>query len=288
MVVLSNPSSPATKTQLSRLKELTGKDFEDSGITKQKAWDLIEDYELKRAEDEAPDLDSINNDNAFQKPEISLVEGEQRSGKSCYAVKTIITDWYKDAVRVFLDKEYGIKAEVLDYYKKTRSAKVLYNRKKIFIKIPDDYELMSPIKIFSNIHLLGVPFVYIPTFRHAISWLKKGFINGGEKYAWVLLDEFQKGASARGSQSAMNKDFLPEFYQFAKSSLKVIMIAHLSRLIDWTARTIPNKWVSCSYNERTRRITYETRERGIDGSATRSFYAPDWWTNYWTKEKVRT
>jgi hypothetical protein len=300
VVALKNPEAPASKKQLHKLGELLGVDTSNFNLTMQQSWDLIEslDSVLGDTTESIENLESLDNDNAFSEAHVQIVEGDQRGGKSVYAVKTIKEDWLKDAVRIFCEKELGMKCDVIRYFRKTRSAKIKilsfvetnieqsdseYIGKTIYIKIPEDYKLYSPKRIFSNIYILGVPFYYISSFREALRLLKKGFIRNG----WLLLDEAHRGMSARNGMSKMGKEFVGEIYQFGKSLLDVIIITHHAIMIESLARLIPTKRVYCSYNKRTKKVSCQIREKGIEGTLVKEFYAPDWWDSYYTNQKVR-
>lgn len=281
MVQLAHPEAPASKKQLWALHELTGKDTQNWKLTMQQASDKIQELELKKIEQELPAIID-DTEQPFSEAHVTICEGDQRSGKSVYAVKTIFQAYYKDAVRIFCEKVLGIKVEVLNYKKKTRIAKIKHDGRKKYIRIPENYKLKSPIRIFSNIHLFGIPYAYVPTFRHMLHWLKTGVIRDG----WLLSDESHQGMSARNGMSVMGKEFVGQYYQFGKSLLDVIIITHHSRMIDYLARLVPTKRVHCTYEKRTHRVTYSMREKGKPGTVEYSFDAGEYFGNYRTNEKV--
>jgi hypothetical protein len=283
MPAIINPDAPATPKQLWTLHKLTGKDTREWNITKEEASEKIQQLELKKIENEAPELPKDVDGQPFTEAHVTIVEGDQRGGKTCYAVKTILQSYFKDCVRIFCEKVLEIKVEVLSYSKKTRVAKIKYQGQTKYIKIPEEYKLKSPMRIFSNVHIYGVPYVIIPSFRHMLYWLKTGVLSNG----WLLADESHRGMSARNGMSAMGKDFVGEYYQLGKSMLDVIIITHHARMIDYLARLVPTKRIHCSYDKKTFRVNYTVREKGVQGTRELSFDARPWFGNYYSNEKVK-
>jgi len=278
---LRNPYAPATDKQLYALHQLTGKDTRNWELTMQQASDKIEELELKKLEQEFASV-KVDESQPFDEPHIQIVEGDQRGGKSVYAVKTIFTDYNKDAIKIFCKNVLGIDVDVLNYKKGKRIAKIRHQGVKKYIHITEQYKLWSPKRVFSNIHLFGIPYVWAPSFRHMLHWLKIGFISDG----WLLSDESVHGMSARNGMSAMGKEFVGQYYQFGKSKLDVIIITHHARELDYNARLIPSKRIHCTYEKTTFRVTYSMREKGKPGTVEYSFDAREWFGNYLTNEKV--
>ena len=100
------------------------------------------------------------------------------------------------------------------------------------------------------------------------------------------MDEAQVGISARSSMSSIGKEMEVQSFQYGKAMLNVIIITHMARLIDWTARTIPTERISCSFDKRTWTITYTRKKKGEQGTKTVSFYAPQYYPYFWTNERV--
>jgi ribosomal protein L7Ae-like RNA K-turn-binding protein len=218
----------------------------------------------------------------FSEPHIVIVEGAQRSGKSVYAVATVIDAYRKDCIRIFCEQVLKIKCIVKAYYPKERIAKIKINGQAKLIRIPEDYKLKSSMRIFSNIHLYGVPYVYVPSFTVLADWLKRGIVSNG----YLIMDEAHVGMSARGGMTKLGKDLVTQCMQFGKSKLDVLMITHMPRLIDWVGRTIPTKQVSCSYNAKNHKVEYSYRKKGIPGVQEHSFDASQYFGNYRSNEKV--
>ena len=281
MVQITNPDAPATKRQLWTIHELTGEDTRGWQLTKQQASNKIEELELKKIEHDLPAI-PLDDSQPFTEAHVQIVEGDQRGGKTAYAIKTIFTAYYKDCVKIFCKEVLGLDVEILSYKKRKRIAKIKHIGKIKYIRIPDEYKLHSPMRIFSNIHIFGAPYFYIPSFRHMLYGLRTGKISKG----WLLSDESHQGMSARNGMSAMGKEFVGQYYQFGKSLLDVIIITHHARMIDYLARLVPTKRVHCSYDKVTKRVSYSLREKGVPGTMEYSFDATEWWGNYYSNEKV--
>jgi hypothetical protein len=281
-VYLNNPSAPATKKQLYRISLLTGEDYSGRKLNMKQASDLIEDLELEQIANESTNQSTVDFD-PFSEAHVTIVQGEQKSGKTNYAVGKVKDSYYKDCIRIFCEKVLSIECEVKSYNNKERLAKIRKNGQIKYIKIPENYELASPMKIFSNIHLYGIPYAYVPSFRHLAKWLRIGLICNG----WLIMDEAHVGMNARSGSTTLGKELVTECMQFAKSRLDVMLITHLPRLIDWVGRTIPTRSVMCSnYDKKHHIVNYKLRRKGDKRATEHSFDASQYWPNYNPNEKV--
>jgi hypothetical protein len=100
------------------------------------------------------------------------------------------------------------------------------------------------------------------------------------------MDEAHVGINARSSMSKVGQEMEKQSFQYGKAMLNVIIITHMARLIDWTARTIPTERLSCTYDGKTKMITYSRRKKGELGTKEVSYYAPQYFKFYWTNERV--
>ena len=282
MVVLNNPEAPATVKQLYKLRQLTGNDMRGLKLTMQQASDKIEDLQFKKLTLDTDITDIDLNDDPFSEVHCSIVEGDQRSGKTVYSVAKIRDSYDKDCGRIFCEDYLKIACEVKAYYRYDRIIKIKHENAIKLIQLPNNYRVYSPMRIFSNIHLYGIPYVYIPSFRHMLDWLKSGFICKG----WLLSDESHQGMSARNGMSSMGREWVGQYYQFGKSELDVIMITHHARMIDFLARLVPTQRIHCRYDPKTFKVHYTLRKKGEQGEKEHSFFAPQYWGNYRTNEKV--
>ncbi len=273
-----DPDSPATERQKYTIHKLTGEDMGSINLTKQQASDKIAEVDVKRAS--PPPM--LNGTQPFHQANVTLIEGEQGCGKSNTAVGMVVDDYFNDCVRIYLEKQ-GIDAEVKGYDRKNRIARIKKDGKIKLIRIPQKYELKSPMKIFANFHLCGIPFVFIPSFPHLLKWLKMGLIGD----CWLLLDEYYVGGNARDSMSAFGKEMEKQSYQMRKLAAKVVIITPHARLIDKWTRLTPTKHIICSYDEKKREITLTVKKKGERGSKILPPYdATQYWPNYFTNERI--
>jgi len=282
MVVLNKPLAPATKKQLFMIHQLTGEDTRELELTMQEASDRIEELELDQTPINETPVIPTDGLAPFSEAHVTLIEGAQRSGKTTTAVGKVRDSYDNDCVRIYCEDILKIKVDVKGYDRKSRLAKIKYQGETQIIKIPESYTLYTPKRIFSNIHLYGMKYVYCPSFRHILYWLKKGIICKG----WLIIDESQRGMNARSTMSELGKELEVQGFQFGKMQLDVIIITHMARLIDWAMRTIPTEHISCTYNKKTKKVTYSLKKKGQQGTKEVSYYAPKYWGNHWTNEKV--
>lgn len=282
MFALKNPTAPATKRQLFRLAQLTGEDIPSNTITMQEASDRIEKLELEALAEQGNDVLFDVGQEAFSEAHVTIVEGDQRSGKTVYVVGKVRDAYDKDCVRIYCNDILHIQVEVKSYDRQYRVAKIKHDGQIKLIQIPTAYTLRSPMLIFANIHLYGIPYVYVPSFRHMLKWLKDGFIFDGI----LIIDEAHVGLGARSSMTRLGIEMRDQYFQFGKSLLDVYLITHMARLIDWCARTVPTKRVHTTYNPKTYKVEYTMREKGSSMTKELSFYAPQYWMNYNKNEKV--
>lgn len=218
----------------------------------------------------------------FNYARVTIIEGEQGSGKSCTGVARVVDAYFKDCVEIYCLEKLNIVCEAKAYDRKNRVARIKYNGDIKLIRIPLSYKLHSLINIFANFHFFGIKYKYYPSFQKILEGLKNGEINEGK----LVIDEAYIGINARESMSALGKELEKQSFQYRKMQLEVIIITPMARLIDWTARIIPTERISCSYNERTYEITLTIKKKGQRGTKEVTYDATQYFPNYWTNERV--
>ena len=218
----------------------------------------------------------------FTEAHVTIIEGEQGGGKTNTAVARIRDAYDKDCVRIFCEKVMRIKCEVKNYDRKRRIAKIKYNGRMKRFHIPVSYNLHSPMSIFCNFHLFGIPYTHCPSFQHILQWLKQGIIVNG----WLVVDEAYVGMNARASMQALGKELEKQYFQFRKMQLNVIIVTPMARLIDWTMRTIPTERIHCTYNSKTHKITLKIRKKGMPGERKLDYDGRQYWANFRTNERI--
>lgn len=218
----------------------------------------------------------------FTEAHVVIIEGDQRSGKTNTATARVVDAYYNDCVRVFCEEVLHIRCVPKTYDRRSRVAKVAYNGATKILRIPPTYKLHSPMRIFCNYHLYGVPFEHCPSFSHILAWLKAGIIVN----CWLVVDEAYVGMNARACMQALGRALANQYWQLGKMQLDVIIVTPMARLIDWELRTIPTEHIRCAYNERTRKITLAIRKKGIQGERKLDYDATQYWPNFKTNERI--
>ncbi len=286
MVQLRNPNAKASGRQLYRIGQLTGEDTRGLKLTMQEAHDKIDELEMERAEQaaemnqmtEIPDSERVV---PFDEAKVKIIEGEQGSGKSVTAVAFVVDPYFNDCVQRYC-QELKINCTVKSYDSKARIAKIRQNGQTKLLKIPSDYKLNSSMRIFCNFHLHGVKFVYCPSFRHILKWLKQGIIRNG----YLIVDEYYIGGNARESMSELGRELTKQSFQYRKMQLQVIILTPMARLIDWTARMIPTERINCSYNKKTGKVTLMIKKKGVKGTKEISYDSRPYRRYFWTNERI--
>ncbi len=285
--MIKNPDAPASSRQLMKLKTLTGKDWREADLTMQEASDYIDQFEAKGGivafESEQIDRFVIpTGQKPFTEPQVTLVTGAQRSGKSNTAVGRVVDASDNTAVEKFCLDEYGMKVVCKGYDRKSRIARIKVGQQKRYIRIPEWYKLQSPLKVFANFHLFGIPYVYCPSFRFIVDGLKSGLITDG----YLLMDEYYMGGYNRESMRSLPRALAQLSNQYAKGMLRVTMIAPIANQLDWTARLAPTEVIETEFNKYTKIVTCRIKKKGVPGVKLVSYYAPRYWKHYWTNEKI--
>jgi len=283
MVTLKTPEAPATSRQLWRLHQLTGEDTRPLNISMQEASDRISRLESGgvRTLPAVKPVQSYTQE-PFTEAHVTIIEGEQRSGKTNTAVAKIVDAYHKDCVRVFCEAVLHIKCTVKSYDRRSRLAKIKYKGSTKLLRIPPNYKLHSPMRIFCNFHLYGVPYHFAPSFGHILAWLKNGTIVN----AWLVVDEAYVGMNARSSMQVLGKELAKQYWQLGKMQLDVIIVTPMARLVDWELRTIPTEHIHCNFNPKTRKITLSIRKKGIKGERKLDYDATQYWKNFKTNERI--
>lgn len=286
-MTIRNPEAPATGRQLEELRRLTGRGYDDSDLTIEEASELIGKLQTPgglvalEAENKTPFV-IPKDQKPFTEPQVTLITGGQRSGKSNTAVARIRDASDNAAVEKFCKDELGVKVVCKGYDRKNRIAKIKHDKKTKFLRIPESYKLQSPLRIFCNFHLFGIPYINCPSFRFIVDGLKSGLITD----AYLVMDEYYMGGYNRESMSSLSRALAQQSNQYAKGMLRVIIIAPLANQLDWTARLSPTEHIETEFNKHTKMITCRIKKKGVPGVKIVSYDATRYWANYWTNEKI--
>lgn len=284
MVEIKTPDAKATSRQLWRLHQLTKEDTRNLDITMQEASDRISklgyDGNYLKPITAKPPLAYASV--PFTEAHVTIIEGEQGGGKSITATARVVDAYYVDCVRVYCEEVLKISCIVKSYDRRNRIARIRYKGSLKLLRIPSNYKLHSPMRIFCNFHLFGIPYIFCPSFNHTLAWLKQGIIVN----AWLIVDEAYVGMNARASMQALGKELEKQYFQFRKMLLNVIIVTPMARLIDWTMRTIPTERIHCTYNTKNRKVTLAIRKKGIQGERKFDYDSTQYRKNYRTNERI--
>lgn len=222
------------------------------------------------------------NKQPFSYAHVAFISGDQGGGKSVTAVARNVDAYFRDCIAIYCRDKLNLEVIPKSYDRKMRVAKIKYDGETKLIRIPIDYKLKSPMRIFCNFHLYGIPYVYCSSFEKIAELLDKDVIKEGR----LTIDEYYIGGNARESMTALGKRLEKHSFQYRKRQLDVDIICPMARLADWTTRVIPTERILCHYNEKTRKVTLSITKRGVPGTREVTYDATQYFPNYWTNERI--
>ena len=201
---------------------------------------------------------------------ITLVEGEQKSGKTCFCVTRVVDAVFKYVTSVKLPNQLVVKAEPAlkpNGYSVTGWAKLwLPNQLPKIMKVPAGSIVRADgVRIFANFHLKGIRFVYLQ-LADIIQHLNDGTINGLSTdgsciIAFLIIDEAYIGGDKRDGMTPLSKCISKLGYQIAKRHLNVMFAAPDTNVLDFRIRGVETEHVTCSYDEERETINAEIKSR---------------------------
>lgn len=227
--------------------------------------------------------------------DIRLITGEQRSGKSNTCVAYPIDDYYANMTQIVnLETGEALKAQAIDedceyelakksiFPDKLKFCRIWDSESKRskIVRIPKNFVVLSPVKIFANFHLYGLKYAFI-TLEDIIQYLNSDMLVD----CWVLSDESVM-SDARNSMS--NAGFIMATFAatIGKRNIHFLQNAQYNGMVDKRIRVFATTTISCTYEERTREITCEVKHRS-DPLKTFTYYAPLYWPFFDTTERVK-
>ncbi len=293
MPTIKNPTAPATERQLFRLHQLTGKDTREWNITMQQASNQIEGLELEHLEKEIPET-VVNDDHPFTEAHVTIVNGDQRGGKSNTLVAFPVGDYFNHLDAIVSPSGERIKAKVINKDDKALLKKCgiypsFLNYVRVYsddekqsklIKLPKDYFVLSPVHIFSNFHLYGVKYAYIG-IEDIIQYINTDLFND----AWILSDESVM-TDARNSMDSMGKLIAAFGATVGKRNAKLCIAAQYNEMVERRFRLFATTRITCSYDQDTKYVFLDIKKRGEPMFST-EYYAPQYWRFFNTKELIR-
>jgi hypothetical protein len=215
---------------------------------------------------------------------ISLIEGDQGSGKTNYVCSEAVDVTFANATSIKLADGHVFPCSPVlgdGGYPVIGKVKVHLSTKDIIVKCPaGSVVIAEDIRIYANFHFYGIRAVFFTTAQ-IIEHLNDGTI----RYGYLYFDEHYKDANARENGSVIVKTITKLSNQMRKKHLYVSYLTPFARQIDWIERASVRKRVYCTnYDEETHMITYDIQEKGHKGVRTKSYDASTYFPYYWTDE----
>jgi hypothetical protein len=225
--------------------------------------------------------------------DVRLITGDQGQGKSTIAVGFIIDAYYSQLNAIVSPNGEKIKSSPLSENDKKYLRKVgvypnalkyvrIYseNEQSKIIKVPRNFMVLSPVKLFTNFHLYGVRYV-----RHYLADIVENINTDLYDDAWVVLDESSE-TNSRRSMEALNKLAVESFFSsIRKRKSHLITIAQFNRQLEVMLRLFQTMSVTCSFDKNTNFITAEISKRGEPPFSV-DVYGHNYWRFFKSDEKI--
>jgi hypothetical protein len=147
------------------------------------------------------------------------------------------------------------------------------------IKIPQDYLVQSPIKIFANFHLFGVRYSYI-SINDVIEYINTELYND----SWILSDESAM-TDARNSMNSAGILIAQFGATIGKRNAKFCIAAQYNEMAERRFRLFATTRILCSYDAESKYITLDIKKKG-EPEFTIDYYAPLYWKYFKTQELI--
>lgn len=225
--------------------------------------------------------------------DIRLIMGEQRSGKTETMVAFAKDDSYDQLngiispdgktlkARTFNKQEYELyKDEYGVILNRFSHVRVFSGDESKIVKIPPGYKVLSPVRIFSNLHLYGLRYAYI-TLADIVQYLNSDLFSN----AWILSDESVM-TDARNSMTHAGFIVATLGATIGKRNLHFCQTTQNYGMIEKRFRLFATMKVLCTYEASTRTINLEIKKRGEPVQSV-SYWAPLYWENFDTNELIK-
>ena len=192
---------------------------------------------------------------------ITIIEGEQRSGKSETAVTRMVDPTYANLTSVKLASGVVVKAEpVLNKmgYPIIGIARLwLPGQEPKILKVPPKSILRADgIKVIYNGHLYGVRYAHMK-LPEIIEHLNDGTIRD----CYLTVDEAYIGGDRRDGLSPLVKTISKLGWQIGKRHIHFTMCLPDSSVLDLRLQKVETEHIVCSYDDSRHRITMFIRNR---------------------------
>jgi hypothetical protein len=219
---------------------------------------------------------------------ITIIEGEQRSGKSETAITRMVDPTFEGMTAVRLKDGMVVKAEPLlnpQGYPVIGWGKLwLPNQEPKTMKIPaGSCVIADKVKVIYNGHLFGIRYVHMK-LPDIIEHLNDGTLED----CYLTVDEAYIGGDRREGMNPLVRTISKLGWQIGKRHIRFTMCLPDSSVLDLRLQKIETEHIVCSYEEYTNKITVFIRNRKkYKRTREVSYYAPLYWKYFDTDEKFQ-
>lgn len=212
---------------------------------------------------------------------VTIIEGEQKSGKTETAVTRVVDPTFANITGVKLASGIIVKAQPVlnkEGYPIIGYGRLwLPNQEPRTMKIPPkSCVIADSIKIISNGHLYGIRYAYMK-LRGIIEHLNDGTLRD----CYLTIDEAYIGGDRRDGLSPLVKVISKLGWQIAKRHITLTMCLPDSSVLDLRFQKLETEHIITSYDETTRKITMFIRNtKKYKRVREVSYYAPLYWKYY--------
>ncbi len=224
--------------------------------------------------------------------DIRLITGDQRNGKTTVLVAYPKDDYYAQLTGIISPSGNVIKAKFLtpndkDILRQDGIIPHPFRYVRVFspdgkdtriIRIPQDYLVQSPVRIFANLHLFGLKYKYL-TLAEMLEFINSDIVED----AWVLSDE-SAWTDPRNSMTSFGKLIAGFGATVGKRNVHFCQATQYWEMIERRFRLFWTTKCLCTYDKDTKMITVDMTKKGEE---TRSddVYAPYYFPNFDTRER---
>jgi hypothetical protein len=220
-------------------------------------------------------LDRVVKQTPFHYAPVTIVEGEQKSGKTCFCVTRVVDPTYAHltAIKLYNGTPEGILVKAAPVLKPNGFAVIglakiwLPNSSPKIMPVPPRSILIAEgIRIFANFHLRGIRYKFM-TVAEIIAHLNDGTITGispdGKVIAaYLIIDEaYLAGLDKRRSLAPLAIVMSQLGYQIAKRHLNVMIALPDANVLGFRIINIESEHVVCTYDEFREEITARIQAR---------------------------
>ena len=233
-------------------------------------------------------IKSVIKPKPFAYAPITIIEGEQRSGKTETAITRLVDPTFEKMTSVKLSSGEIIKAEPV--FSKEGYPFIGYGKLWIpgqtpkIMKIPPKSVVRADsIKIIYNGHLHGIRYAHMK-----LSDIIQHLNDGSIRDCHLTVDEAYIGGDRRDGMSPLVKTMTHLGYQIGKRHIYLTLCLPDSSVLDLRLQNIETEHIVCSYDEDRQRITkYIVNRKKYKRRRVVSYYAPTYWRYFDTDENFQ-